>query len=97
MYRIFSICFLLPDFCVDRLSGCEPAWRNQFPDGTKLYEQTGHKYFGKVVGLRSRARFPQRHPALGVRPILIEPAEEGQTPQWGSCATCAATFQTEAP
>ncbi len=77
------------------LSGCEPSWRRQFPDGTKLYERTDHKYFGKVVGFEPRHDFHN-----GTAPdaaILIEPAEEGQTPQWGSCATCAATFQIEAP
>ncbi len=87
------LCCLVPLLLT--LSGCEPSWRRQFPDGTKLYERTDHKYFGKVVEFEARHDFHN-----GTAPdaaVLIEPAEEGQVPQWGSCATCAATFQTEAP
>ena len=50
--------------------------------------------FGKVIGFEARHDFHN-----GTAPdaaILIEPAEAGQVPQWGSCATCAATFTTEA-
>ena len=92
MRPVFLCCFAS---LLLTLGGCEPSWRRQFPDGTKLYERTAdHKYFGKVVGFEAQHDFHN-----GTSPdaaILIEPAEEGQVPLWGSCATCAATFQTEA-
>ena len=77
------------------LSGCEPSWRTQFPNGTKLYERSEHKLFGKVVGFEAAHDFHNGTPPGAA--ILIEPAEEGLPQQWGSCATCAATFQVEAP
>ena len=87
------LCCLVPLLLT--LSGCEPSWRAQFPNGAKLYERTGHKYFGKVVGFEAHHDFHN-----GTAPdaaVLIAQAEEGQASQWGSCATCAATFQIELP
>ena len=77
------------------LSGCEPSWRAQFPNGTKLYEQADHKYFGKVVGFEAAHDFHNGTPPGPA--VLIEPAEAGQPQQWGSCPTCAATFELGAP
>lgn len=92
MYRVF-LCCLLPMLLT--LSGCEPSWRRQFPDGTKLYERSERRYFGKVIGFEASHDF--HNGTTPAAAILIEPAEEGQAPQWGSCATCAATFQVEGP
>ena len=92
MYRAI-LCCLVPMMLT--LSGCEPSWRGQFPDGTKLYDRSEHRYFGKVIGFDPHHDFHN-----GTAPeaaVLIESSEDGQTPQWGSCATCAATFQIEAP
>ncbi len=77
------------------LSGCEPSWRAQFPDGAKLYERADHKYFGKVIGYEATHDFHNGTPPAPA--VLIEPAEEGQVSQWGSCATCTATFKIEVP
>ena len=90
--RLFLCCLATVSLL---LSGCEPAWRTQFPNGTKLYERAGHKYFGKVVGFEAAHDFHNGTPPGAA--VLIEPAETGQPQQWGSCATCAATFELEAP
>ena len=76
-------------------SGCDSSWRSRFPIGTKLYETEGHRLFGKVVGYENSHDF-----ANGTGPgpaILIESAGGGQERVWGSCATCAAEFETETP
>ena len=91
--RLSYLCCLA--FVVLTLSGCEPAWRKQFPNGTKLYEHTDHRYFGKVIGFEASHDFHNGTPPDAA--ILIEPAEQGQPQQWGSCATCAATFEVAAP
>ena len=91
--RLKLFCCLVPVLLT--FSGCEPSWRAQLPNGAKLYERADHKYFGKVIGYEARHDFHN-----GTTPdaaVLIESAEAGQPPQWGSCATCAATFQIEAP
>ena len=92
MHLHFLRCLVLLFLIV---SGCEPSWRTQLPNGTKFYERTGHKYFGKVIGYETRHDFHNGTPPTPA--VLIETAEPGQTPQWGSCATCAATFQVETP
>ena len=91
--RLLLLRCLVPAFLI--LSGCDPAWRSQMPNGSKLYDRAGHKYFGKVIGFEARHDFHNGTPPCPA--ILIETAEPGQTPQWGSCATCDATFQVEAP
>ena len=77
------------------VTGCESSWRTHFPIGTKLYEQTDHHYFGKVVSYEDRHDF---HNGTDPAPsILIEQADDGHAQIWGSCSTCAATFQVVAP
>ena len=76
-------------------SGCDSSWRTRFPIGTKLYESEGHRLFGKVVGYTNSHDFEN-----GTNPgpaILIESAEGGHERVWGSCATCAAEFESEKP
>lgn len=84
-------CLLLMVLC-----GCDPAWKTQFREGSKLYDKNGHNYFGKVVGYDAQHDFNN-----GTQPqaaILIEPAEGGADARvWGACATCAATFDVEVP
>ena len=92
MRRLLPCC-LVP--LVLTLSGCGPSWRTQFPDGTKLYERVDHRYFGKVIAYEAAHDF--HNGTMPVPAILIEPAEDGQPPQWGGCATCAATFKIETP
>ena len=91
--RRFFLCCFVP--LLLSLSGCEPSWRSQFPNGTKLYERTDHKYFGKVIGYETSHDFRNSTPPGPA--VLIEPAEAGQPAQWGSCATCTATFKVETP
>ena len=76
-------------------SGCDSSWRTRIPIGTKLYEGTNHQYFGKVIGYENQHDFSN-----GTDPcpaILIEPADPGREKVWGSCATCAASFDMQAP
>ncbi len=78
------------------LCGCEPSWKSHFRQGAKLYEKSGHRYFGKVVGYEAAHDF---HNGTSPQPaILIEPAEGGEAAQtWGACSTCDATFDIGAP
>ncbi len=77
------------------VTGCDSPWRSRFPIGTKLYDEEKHQYFGKVVVYEDHHDFQN-----GTEPtpaILIEQDDAGHTRVWGSCATCAATFQVIAP
>ena len=76
-------------------SGCDSSWRSHFPVGTKLYDSTSHQYFGQVVSYENRHDFGN-----GTDPgpaILIEQADGSHERVWGSCATCAASFEVRAP
>ena len=76
------------------VTGCGSPWRTEFPVGTKLYDQETHRYFGKVVAYEDHHDFRN-----GTEPspsILIE-QDDGHTQVWGSCSTCAATFQVVMP
>ena len=77
------------------LSGCDSSWRTSFPNGTKLYESEGHRLFGKVVGYENRHDF--NNGTVPGPAILIETAEGSHERVWGSCATCAASFESEKP
>ena len=77
------------------LSGCDSSWRASFPIGTKLYESEGHRLFGKVVGYQDRHDFDNG--TTPGPPIMIEAADGGHEHVWGSCATCAASFELEKP
>ena len=76
-------------------SGCDSPWRARFPIGTKLYENAGHRYFGKVVKYEDSHHFDNGLPPAPA--ILIESAESGHERVWGACATCAALFDMEKP
>ena len=77
------------------VTGCDSPWRSRFPIGTKLYEQEKHQFFGKVVAYEDRHDF---HNGTDPAPaILIEQEDAGHTQVWGSCSTCAATFQVILP
>lgn len=88
----FTFVLLLPTFLI--LAGCEPAWRSKFPKGTQLYDRTDHHLFGAVVGYDEHHDFHN-----GTTPeaaILIE-QDGDHTTTWGSCATCAVTFDVKTP
>ncbi len=89
--RLAVVRLVLPLLLV--LGGCGQNWRSQFPDGTRLYEKGSRQYFGKVVRYDPRHDFHNGTPPEAA--IQIELADGGQEPVWGSCATCAATFQAE--
>lgn len=91
--RLALLRLVLPFLLV--LGGCEPAWQARFPTGTKLYEKTGHRYFGKVVGFESQHDFHNGTPAQPA--IQIEQDDAAHTTVWGACSTCAASFDIEAP
>lgn len=77
------------------VTGCDSPWRTRFPIGTRLYDQESHRFFGKVVGYEGRHDFQN-----GTEPtpaILIEQEDAAHTRVWGSCTTCAATFQVVPP
>ncbi len=77
------------------LAGCTSPWRDRFPDGSRLYERDGHKYFGKVIAYDPRHDFGN---GMAAGPaVLIQSAGGGHPPVWGSCATCAATMDVEKP
>ena len=77
------------------LAGCTQPWRNRFPDGSRLYARDGHKYFGKVIAYDPSHDFGNGTAAAPA--VLIELAEAGQAPLWGSCETCAMTLEIEKP
>ena len=75
------------------VAGCQPSWRSQSPTGSILYNKTDHSRFGKVVGYEEVHDFHN-----GTNPeaaVLIE-QDSDHTTVWGSCATCAATFDLKA-
>ncbi len=83
---------IVPILCL--LGGCAPSWQSQFPTGTRLYEQSGERYFGRVIAFDARHDF---HNGEAPYPaVLIEQADGGEK-VWGACATCAATFQVNPP
>ncbi len=76
------------------LGGCEPAWRSQFPKGSLLYDRADHHLFGKVVSYEESHDFHNgTHPEAA---ILID-QESDHTTIWGSCATCAVSFDVKIP
>ncbi len=93
MRLVLFLRYLVPLFLI--MSGCDPSWRNQMPNGTKFYQQADHKYFGKVIAYEARHDFHNGTPPGPA--VLIETTVPGQAPQWGSCVTCAASFRIEAP
>ncbi len=77
------------------VTGCDSPWRSRFPIGTKLYDQNSHQFFGKVVAYEDHHNFQN-----GTEPgpsVLIEQSDAEHTQVWGSCATCASTFQVVPP
>ena len=76
------------------LSGCEPAWHNQFPNGSQLFDRADHHRFGKVVGYEDIHDF---HNGTVPAPAILIEQDSDHTTVWGSCATCAATFDVKAP
>ena len=76
------------------LGGCEPAWRTQFPKGSTLYDRTDHHLFGKVVGYEESHDF---HNGTQAEPAILIEQESDHVTVWGSCATCAASFDIKTP
>ena len=76
------------------VSGCTRPWRAQFPDGTHLYDRANHQPFGKVVGYEVNHDF---HNGTAAEPAILIEQDSDHTQVWGSCATCAATFESKAP
>lgn len=76
------------------LTGCQPSWRSQFPKDSLLYNREDHSRFGKVVGYEEAHDF---HNGAGVEPAILIEQEGDHTTVWGSCATCASTFDVKTP
>ena len=76
------------------LAGCERAWHSQFSKGTQLYDRTDHHRFGIVVGYDEQHDF---HNGTSLEPAILIEQDGDHATVWGSCATCAATFDVKAP
>ena len=75
------------------LGGCQPSWRSQFPRDSVLYDRSDHHLFGKVVGYEDKHDF---HNGTGPQAAILIDQESDHTTVWGSCVTCAATFDVKA-
>ena len=76
------------------LGGCQPPWRSQFPNGAELSSRMDHQRFGKVVGYEASHDF---HNGTAPEPAILIEQDSDHTSVWGSCATCAATFDVKTP
>lgn len=76
------------------LGACQPEWRGQFPNGARLYDRTDQHLFGKVISYEALHDF---HNGTATAPAILIEQEGDHTQVWGSCATCAATFEVKTP